>query len=73
MPDEFFKTERGRRFYDKDFPALVTQMKRIADSLEKLAGSNQEKNLQEKKERMKAKFSEAAAERILEKKKKNSD
>jgi len=73
MPDEFFKTERGRRFYDKDFPALVTQMKRIADSLEKLEGSNQEKNLQEKKERMKAKFAEAAAERILEKKKKKSD
>jgi hypothetical protein len=71
MPDEFFKTERGRRFFDKDFPALITQMKRIADSLEKLEGSNQEKNLQEKKERMKAKFAEAASERILEKKKKS--
>ena len=35
MPEEFFKTERGRKFYEKDFPALIYQMKRIADSLEK--------------------------------------
>jgi uncharacterized alpha-E superfamily protein len=70
MPEEFFKTERGRKFYEKDFPALIYQMKRIADSLEKIIDSNQEKNLQEKKDRLKSKFTEAAAERIFEKRKK---
>ncbi len=67
MPEEFFKTERGRKFYDKDFPALITQLKRIADSMEKLTLDQEAKSLQEKKERIKKKFVEAASKRIDEK------
>jgi hypothetical protein len=67
MPEEFFKTERGRKFYDKDFPALITQLKRIADSMEKLTLDQEAKSLQEKKERIKKKFAEAASKRIDEK------
>lgn len=32
---EFFKTPMGRKFYEQDFPDLIKQLKRIADSLEK--------------------------------------
>lgn len=50
MAEEFFKTERGRRYYDRDFPSLITQLKRIADSLEKITLDQEAKSLQEKKE-----------------------
>lgn len=32
---EFFKTLMGRRYYEHDFPELIRQLKRIADSLER--------------------------------------
>lgn len=62
MAEEFFKTERGRRFYDRDVPSLITQLKRIADSLEKLTLDQEAKSLQEKKE-IKKKLVEAASAR----------
>jgi hypothetical protein len=68
MAEDFHKTERGRRYYDRDFPALITQLKRIADSLEKLTLDQEAKSLQEKKERIKKKFAEAASSKMNEKK-----
>lgn len=63
MAEEFFKTERGRRHYDRDVPSLITQLKRIADSLEKLTLDQEAKSLQEKKE-IKKKLVEATSARI---------
>lgn len=63
MAEEFFKTERGRRYYDRDFPSLITQLKRIADSLEKITLDQEAKSLQEKKE-IKKKLVEATSARI---------
>ena len=31
---EFYKTPMGRRFFERDFPELIEQLKRIADNLE---------------------------------------
>lgn len=33
--DEFFKTRMGARFYEHTMPEIATQLKRIADALEK--------------------------------------
>jgi hypothetical protein len=32
----FYKTIMGHTFYERDFPHMVEQLKRIADALEKL-------------------------------------
>lgn len=34
---QFFETVAGKRFFESDFPKMVKQLSRIADSLEKLA------------------------------------
>lgn len=34
---QFFETVTGKRFFEGDFPKMVKQLSRIADSLEKLA------------------------------------
>ena len=40
MP-EFFQTVMGHRFYERDVPALVRQLARIADGLERLADARE--------------------------------
>jgi hypothetical protein len=34
MSDDFHRTPMGRRYYEVDFPKLVTNLGRIADALE---------------------------------------
>jgi len=34
MEQDFFKSITGKRFYERDVPALVKQLQRIADALE---------------------------------------
>jgi hypothetical protein len=46
---EFHKSELGRKYYEKDMPALILQMKRIADSLEEIVSTQKKQEIQEKK------------------------
>jgi hypothetical protein len=46
---EFHKSELGRKYYEKDMPSLILQMKRIADSLEEIVSAQKKQEIQEKK------------------------
>jgi hypothetical protein len=46
---EFYKSELGRKYYEKDMPTLILQMKRIADSLEEIVSKQKKQEIQEKK------------------------
>jgi hypothetical protein len=46
---EFHKSELGRKYYEKDMPSLILQMKRIADSLEEIVSTQKKQEIQEKK------------------------
>ena len=39
----FFKTAMGRDFFDRNVPALLKQLTRLNDNLEKLIKQNEEK------------------------------
>jgi hypothetical protein len=46
---EFHKSELGRKYYEKDVPTLVLQLKRIADSLAEIVSAQKKQEIQEKK------------------------
>lgn len=47
--NDFFKTISGKKFYEKDVPALVSQLKRIGDVLESMQKEQVEARLEERK------------------------
>lgn len=47
--DDFFKTISGKKFYEKDVPALVNQLKRIGDVLESIKKDQEVARIEEKK------------------------
>jgi hypothetical protein len=46
---DFHKSDIGKKYYEKDVPALVSQLKRIADSLDLLTQMQKKKEVVEKK------------------------
>jgi hypothetical protein len=47
--NDFFKTISGKKFYEKDVPALVSQLKRLGDILESIQKDNTAARIEEKK------------------------
>jgi hypothetical protein len=47
--DDFFKTISGKKFYEKDVPALVTQLKRLGDILESIQKDQATARIEEKR------------------------
>ena len=37
MGPDFFQTRMGQKFYNRDIPAIINTLNRIADALEKIA------------------------------------
>ena len=42
---QFFMTQMGRRFYERDIPELVRQLQRLNDNLERLATEHEERDI----------------------------
>lgn len=47
--NDFFKTASGKKFYEKDVPALITQLKRIGDILESIQKDQTTARVEEKR------------------------
>lgn len=47
--NDFFKTVSGKKFYEKDVPALITQLKRLGDILESIQKDQATARVEEKK------------------------
>ncbi len=47
--NDFAKTVSGKKFYEKDVPALVTQLKRLGDILESIQKDQAVARVEEKK------------------------
>lgn len=47
--NDFFKTASGRKFYEKDVPSLVNQLKRLGDLLEAIQEGQIAARIEEKK------------------------
>lgn len=47
--NDFFKTITGKKFYEKDVPALVSQLKRLGDILESIQKDQAVARVEEKR------------------------
>lgn len=47
--NDFFKTVSGKKFYEKDVPALIIQLKRLGDILESIQKDQAVARVEEKK------------------------
>jgi len=47
--NDFFKTVTGKKFYEKDVPSLISQLKRIGDVLESIQKEQTTARVEERK------------------------
>jgi hypothetical protein len=47
--NDFLKTPMGKKFYERDVPALITQLKRLGDILESIQKDQTQARVEEKR------------------------
>lgn len=47
--NDFIKTPAGKKFYERDVPALISQLKRLGDVLESMQKDQNQSRIEEKR------------------------